>query len=330
MRSLRSSLFFAISLFILSAFNPSYAYSQDAKRFRPLGEGHDQYLSDADVQAKEAAFWQALEIIDKSHLDAVPFDPRGDSFGDESQVQINEEALKERPQILQKSTGLPNKAHQMNIWVFQHPWQLGFPLQFGLLEIDGKLKNAFVTSLAKPGLVTPSFDDKPQIETIRGLDFPWHLSTISGAEMYWGMRVNGAFWIHSTPYNYEFRKPSSLGCIRTTHPTAMEIWEQATSFMAASGSARQNLMRVKIVSYGETEEIYLKLKKRMGFKDLQIKNLVNLDLNDAMAHNSYVYHGNGHWRVQPNRVFSHITKGYYPKCNGYDCFKVFGMNPRVN
>lgn len=309
------------------------ASDYDAPKVRPLAPKGAAPTSDRQADQEQALYWRAMDLINQNHLEADPRDPRENSFGDESlqKVQIDQSILNQRPEQKNNTDkrDLP-KASSMVMTIFKSPWRLGFSHQFGILEIDGKFKNAFVVSTGKPGLETPNFNSRPQIERIRGIDFPWHLSTISGAEMYWGMRIQDSWWIHSTPYYYEFRKPSSLGCVRTTHPTAMEIWDQATNGMLGTGSQRHSRMRVKIVGNDATLSDYNAVKARLGFTDGTIKTMVAADLTDAMTHNSYVYHGNGHWRQTPNRVFSHFYKGYYPSCSGYDCFKVFNMKPRVN
>lgn len=224
---------------------------------------------------------------------------------------------------------------RMTIHVFKKPRGLNIPWEFGFVEVDGKFKNLFVVSTSKPGLRfgTIEGDFTPQPVRIYtkarpkvGLPFAFPVSKkYNSSPMYWGLQISGNYLIHATPHYGQLGRPASMGCVRVNYPTAMELWDQVVNRVRGSAT-------INIYGSGSSDALvaYKKLKSTMGFTDEKIRSLIKEDLDDAHAASTGEYHGNGHWRRVPGRVYPHIQKGTYPLCMGKSCFKMWSKTPRVS
>ena len=252
-------------------------------------------------------------IEDRADLDAFHVLTQGDSasLDDESQPQIST---------------------RMTIHVFKRPVGLtaddeqSIDYEFGVAELDGKLMSVFAISSAASGHSTIVVRDQPlSIEKESGYPYPWHRSSsYENSPMFWGLQIDGSYWIHATPHYGFLGQPASMGCVRASYPTAMELWDTAVNFTSKSA-------KINIYGSGTTSQIhaYHDLRARFNLPPSEINRWVEADLHDAHLISHGDYNGNGHWRETPNRILDRFHEGYYPLCKGKSCFSVFNKTPHV-
>lgn len=206
---------------------------------------------------------------------------------------------------------------RMHVHIFLRPRNLSVPHEFGILEVDGKVKNVFAISSGRRGHRTLTGDYVLSAAKIRGIPYPWLRSqSYENSPMFWGLKIDGSFWIHSTTHYRHLGVPASMGCVRLNFPTAMEIWDQSVNYsqdptkisLYPSGSARASAE-------------YQRLKEASGLTDEDIRNLIQEDLDDAHAVSWNEYNGTGHGRRTPGRVFERFKKGYFPSCYHKNCLR---------
>lgn len=213
---------------------------------------------------------------------------------------------------------------RLQVHVFVRPQGLGVPYEFGALELDGQVKNFFVLSSGRKGEPTVTGDFPLRFARVKNYPFPWLISEkYENSPMYWGLRIYKGYWIHSTTHYKTLGRPASMGCVRLTFPSAMEIWDQAVNYVRESS-------RITLYPSGSAKaaDAYQRLKANAGLTDADVIALIEADLADAHAVSTHEYLGNGHWRRDPSRVLDRFVKGYYPGCYDKSCFKLYGRRPR--
>lgn len=244
------------------------------------------------------------------------------------------------------------KCDSMSVHVFKRPRGIGIGYEFGVLELNGKIRNVFAISSGQSGHGTISGTYTLSVLKVNGLPSPWKRSnTYGNSPMFWGLNINGGFWIHSTPHYGQLGEPASMGCVRTSHPTSMEIWDQAVNecggktvkiniYKEGTQAALDAFNKLKALPLDPYAEKKLKqaaadnqkLEKPALPGNEQFAMLIERDLADAHAVTTGDYDGNGHRRVHTDRIFKRFkwTKGqteepYYPKCGEKDCYEAFNV-----
>lgn len=305
------------------------------------------FLFNSSVFASEFVSDQAS---DEKYWDQVA-DELSTSTTSDDEDEIEEDDLIDEATLVQPVTSLPTAnavkktaPPKMLIEIFKEPSGIGILSEFGILSIDGKVKRGFVVSTAsktkktksgnKP--LTPTGNPAGKVRALAvqkvatrmngeriSLPYPFKVSgTYTGSAMYWALRIdivdkNGGYpyWIHSTPHYDMLGKPDSMGCVRTTHPTAMELFDLAANKLKGS-------FGVRIYDRGSAlAKKSIQEKEKAGLTLAQLKQDIIEDLKDAHAVTKGHYNGNGHGRRGKTLV--------YPKCGAYDCFKAFNMAKKL-
>jgi hypothetical protein len=204
---------------------------------------------------------------------------------------------------------------RVEVDVFKRPKGLGIDREFAVVTVDGRPEAAYVISSGKPGNSTIEGSYPLKIMAVKGKTnpefkpYPWKRSTkYNNSPMFWGMQIDGGYWIHSTPHYGELGRPASMGCVRMTYPAAMELWDLIVN--RAAGSAV-----IRIHASG-SEKAKAVLASR-GVDVSWIRERVEEDLTDALAKTRGDYSGYGHARIG--------KKLEWPGCDGVDCFDYFGV-----
>lgn len=207
--------------------------------------------------------------------------------------------------------------------VFKTPEGVGIGKEFLVVSVDGMVQFARAVSTATKKLVkdkvTGKMVHKKTIEgtfpltylKLRNQPWPWKTSTTyDNSPMYWGMNVKGGYYLHSTPHYYQLGTPASMGCVRLSFPTAMELFDLVVN--VAEGNAK-----VTIHPGSNAKKRLEELKLDSGWLNDQIAS----DIEDALAVSKKDYKGYGHARRNQELK--------WPMCQTVDCFDYFGKKKPV-
>lgn len=288
-----------------------------------------EFVSDEE---SDQHFWD--QVVDELSISTTS--------DEEDEIETDELELDEiftNPTLTPSATFAPAK---MLVEVFKQPVGMGIRSEFGIVSIDGKVKRGFVVSTANPRKLTKS-GNKPVTPSGGGksralivgkkttkvngekisLPFPFKLSTTyKNSPMFWPLAIDiktsggYPYWIHSTTHYNELGKPASMGCVRLSHPSAMELFDLAVNQVKGALAIRiydsgSELAKKSILEKEKSQQITLASLKQQIFDDIL----------DAHAVSKKNYNGNGHARRGQKLV--------YPKCGAYDCFAAFGVKKRL-
>ncbi len=220
-----------------------------------------------------------------------------------------------------------NVSTRMLVEVFKRPVGLGISKEFMIISVDDQVVAAHVVSTAMNGKITiegsypltamklTGYGTRLHPERKVAKPYPFVTSaTYGNSPMYWGVQIRGGYWMHSTPHYGQLGGPASMGCVRTSYPTAMEMFDLVVN--QVDGSAR-------VIIYGSDTAAKRTLQKSALDRSLKQVNLqwiieqVDSDLADAHAITKRDYVGYGHARRGKALDF--------PKCADVDCFDYFGV-----
>ncbi len=222
--------------------------------------------------------------------------------------------------------------------VFKRPVGLGISKEFMIVSLDDQVIAAHVVSTAMNGKYTiegtfpltamklSGYGTRAHPERKALKPYPFVTSSsYSNSPMYWGVQVKGVYWLHSTPHSGVLGGPASMGCVRTSYPTAMEMFDLVVN--KVDGSA-------KTIIYGSDTAAKRAVQKAALDRALKQVNLqwiieqVDSDLADALALFSD--------KLKPEQKnfhgFGHARRGKaleFPKCADVDCFDYFGVKKPI-
>lgn len=286
-------------------------------------------FSPSPIMTEEAEVdWEELEKQDPTPIDAREETPKVGKEG----VKRHEPDDDSRPKL--------------QIHVFKRPKGLGIASEFLIATLDGKVK---LVSLVSTGYqtegdhATPDFSTWAKIayrkrsasglylkmdngfyeslESTNPLDqepgkapFPFRISYKYKSEMYWGLHISGGYWIHSTPHVSRLGRPASMGCVRVSHPSAMELFDLAVN--EAQGNA---WIKIYPPTSAGTERKF----EELAVSAKEVRAALKSDYLDAnqYADKSGDFLGN----VLARRG----KKLQIPKCGREDCFPFFGESIRL-
>lgn len=230
--------------------------------------------------------------------------------------------LKENKRSTQQGTT------RVQVDVFMRPVGLGITKEFMIVWKDGAVKDAFVVSTGKTGnpTIRGSFPLTVEYRAGKGAGnsalkpYPYHVSAkYQNSPMYWGLNVKNGYWVHSTPHYGQLGRPASMGCVRTTFPAAMEVWDLITNDV--DGSGRMTIRGSATEAERVAQKVALDKALTQVSKEWLIER-IEKDLGDAHAITRGDYDGYGHARRgELNAAF--------PKCDDKDCFAYFGRKKPV-
>jgi hypothetical protein len=217
-------------------------------------------------------------------------------------------------------TGAEEASYRVEVDVFKRPSNLdGMTLEFMTVKVDGVVQNAYIISTAKPGKHTIEGSFPANIERRRGRTnpeykpYPWRRSRkYNNSPMFWGLHLSGGYWTHSTTHYGELGRPASMGCVRMTFPSAMELWDLVVNDVGGSA-----IVRIHGSGSASASEAFRNLGVNAGW----INQRIQADLADAHAISTHEYTGVGHPRM--GRILE------FPSCEGVDCFNYFGVRKPV-
>jgi len=217
-------------------------------------------------------------------------------------------------------TGAEAASYRVEVDVFKRPRNLDdVTLEFMTVKVDGIVQKAYIISTAKPGKYTIEGSFPANIERRRGRTqseykpYPWRRSyTYNNSPMFWGLQLSGGYWTHSTTHYGELGRPASMGCVRMTFPSAMELWDLVVNDVGGSAIVR---------IHGSGSASATLAFRNLGVNSSWINEQIQADLADAHAVSTHEYTGVGHPRMGQILEF--------PSCEGVDCFDYFGVRKPV-
>jgi len=209
-------------------------------------------------------------------------------------------------------------SYRVTVDVFKRPVGLGINKEFMVVRKDGEVERAYVISTAKDGKKTIEGRYTLTVEYRSGKPYPFHTSsTYANSPMYWGLNVSGGYWVHSTPHYGQLGGPASMGCVRTTFPAAMELFDLVAN--QVNGSAQMRIHASGAQSAKDALAAILQTKRAANGAVATMDDIradVQSDLDDAHAITRGDYNGYGHARRGEALQF--------PLCKNVDCFRFFG------
>lgn len=238
---------------------------------------------------------------------------------------------------VQQSNIEPSQA-PIAIDVFRRPVGLGVSQEFLVVSKNDIPISAHIISTAKAGkvaigdsaparrsymaqleLINPKTGGQEYAVDLSKADlsvkkpYPFHRSSTYASSMYWGLRIDGGYWIHATPHYKELGKPASMGCIRVNNATAMELYDLAVN--ESRGNVAIHLhTSVSESKRKEAQERWTEL----GLTPQWVLAHITRDLQDALAQPLDAkgdFKGIAHARV------GHGLK--LARCGDVDCFETF-------
>lgn len=227
---------------------------------------------------------------------------------------------------------------RMQIDVFRKPIGLGVDKEFMVVSQDHRPISAHVISTAKAGKGTigdsmpakrefmakielrhPVTGGRSLLADIRNtpssvaVPFPWHVSSsYAGSTMYWGLQIDGPFWLHSTPHYRDLGKPASMGCVRVSFPTAMKVFDLAVNQFKGNVKVQMHNFS-NAAKIAESNARWSELGLTAAWVNAQVQ-ADYLDANAMPLNAKGDYLGVGHARRGIRNV-------EWPKCGNTDCFK---------
>jgi len=128
------------------------------------------------------------------------------------------------------NSGLPPatllEARRARIQLITYRMPVSFDYEFTLLVVDGKIRRAFLVSTARKGAVPILGVHRLEVLMVNARPWPWKTSIkYDNSPMYWGLNIQGGYYFHSSPHYGNLGRPASKGCIRTSIPDAMEVFD---------------------------------------------------------------------------------------------------------
>jgi hypothetical protein len=225
-----------------------------------------------------------------------------------------QDSVDELSSLLRSLPDAPAASTRAVLEVFKDPKALSIPYEFALLTVDGQLSKVFVVSTGAPGKYTIEGSYSLKIPMQAGTHgrapkpFPWlRSSKYQNSPMFWGLQISGGYFAHSTPHYGQLGRRASMGCVRLSHPSAMDLFD--TVVTRVDGSAVVHI-------YGSGSREARTALESKGLDQAWLVQQIQNDLDDAHAVTTHDYGGVGHARRGQPLV--------YPSCDGVDCFEYFG------
>ena len=273
-------------------------------------------LGAVGAQAKPPLAWEK-PLVKEIYPEADPKVIASDSQSHGSGI-LNESASA----LIDKS--VVSKAH-VRVLVYRMPQD--FDYEFALLVVDGKIQRAFVISSAMDGKEPILGTHRLVVPDLNGRPWPWRTSVkFFNSPMYWGLQVNGGYFIHSSPHYGNLGAPASMGCMRTSLPDAMEMFNLVANRFAGSASYIVINEKLKLSSNSDDAKALVSILDASGWTLDQLKTALQNSKNEIAAVSK------GDLEFSPGipvdahvRPFSDTVQNEsaFPSCGGTNCWDFF-------
>ena len=265
---------------------------------------------------------------------------RWDQIGSEA-PEVSDEAdasLSIKDLVGDEKPGSGDVSTRMLIEVFKRPVGLGIAKEFMVISVDDQVIAAHVVSTGMNGKPTiegsfpltamklSGYGTRLHPERKAPKPYPFVTSSkYANSPMYWGVQVHEGYWVHSTPHYGFLGGPASMGCVRTSYPTAMEIFDLVVN--KVDGSAKTVIYGSDTVAKRTVQ--HMALDRVLKQVNLQwITEQVESDLADALA----LFSDKLKPEQKDYKGYGHARRGKtleFPKCADVDCFDYFGKTKPI-
>ncbi len=199
--------------------------------------------------------------------------------------------------------------------------------------VDGRIRRAFVVSTAKEGKVPILGRYLLDVPRVKGTPWPWRVSIkFDNSPMFWALQIDGGYFMHSTPHYGNLGAPASNGCIRTSYPDAMEVFDAVVNENAGLPSVIELREGLKLGSGSRDEVALLGWLQQSGWTlpDLELALETSFAEVRAVSKGDVEYApgvpADGH--VRPFAGISE-KRQVLPGCGGRDCWEHFRRSRRL-
>jgi hypothetical protein len=222
-------------------------------------------------------------------------------------------------------------AAQVRVVVHRRP--RSFEHEFGLLVVGGKIRRAFVVSTARDGKAPILGKYRLEVPRVNGKPWPWRVSIkYDRSPMFWALQIDGGYFLHSSPHYGNLGAPASNGCIRTSYPDAMEVFDAVVNLNTGRPSIIELHEGLEVGS-GTPDDIaldHLLRQSQWTVSDLERALQISFEEVRSVSKGDVEY-APGVPADAHVRPFAEITEkmATFPTCGVHDCWSLYRRPRRI-